>query len=163
MTGAVVRKVRDLAAHPQGPVAGEGLGERTLDARVDLPDGEDVGVGVTVRLGVGGALPAGTGPALRGGGLRRSLGVEELAGATGHRRHPTDGLHRHRRSAGGGTIGGDGESAGWPRHGPHAGPCRGRSGLRRAGCWLTASRGDPQDSATERKPPMAGCGPHRQG
>ena len=37
-----------------------------------------------------------------------------------------------------------------------AGPCRGRSGLRRAGCWLTASRGDPQDSATERKPPMAG-------
>ena len=37
-----------------------------------------------------------------------------------------------------------------------AGPCRGRSGLHRAGCWLTASRGDPQDSATERKPPMAG-------
>ena len=53
-------------------------------------------------------------------------------------------------------TGGDGESAGWPRHGPHAGSCRGRSGLRRAGCWLTASRGDPQDSATERKPPMAG-------
>ena len=38
----------------------------------------------------------------------------------------------------------------------YAGSCRGRSGLRRAGCWLTASRGDPQDSATERKPPMAG-------
>ena len=37
-----------------------------------------------------------------------------------------------------------------------AAPFRGRSGLRRAGCWLTASRGDPQDSATERKPPMAG-------
>src|SRR3984885_15008094 len=37
-----------------------------------------------------------------------------------------------------------------------AGSCRGRSGLHRAGCWLTASRGDPQDSATERKPPRAG-------
>ena len=37
---------------------------------------------------------------------------------------------------------------------------RGRSGLRRAGCWLTASRGDPQESATENKPPMA---PSRRG
>ena len=35
-------------------------------------------------------------------------------------------------------------------------PGRGRSGLHRAGCWLTASRGDPQDSATENRPPMAG-------
>ena len=32
---------------------------------------------------------------------------------------------------------------------------RGRSGLRRAGCWLTASRSDPQESATENRPPMA--------
>ena len=30
---------------------------------------------------------------------------------------------------------------------------RGKSGLRRAGCWPTASRGDPQDSATENRPP----------
>ena len=35
------------------------------------------------------------------------------------------------------------------------GPGRGRSGLHRAGCWLTASRGDPQESATENRPPMA--------
>jgi len=35
---------------------------------------------------------------------------------------------------------GDGESAGWSRRGRSA-PRRGRSGLRRAGCWLTASRG----------------------
>jgi len=35
------------------------------------------------------------------------------------------------------------------------GPGRGKSGLRRAGCWLTASRGDPQESATENRPPMA--------
>ena len=34
-------------------------------------------------------------------------------------------------------------------------PGRGRSGLRRAGCWLTASRGDSQESATENRPPMA--------
>src|SRR6266511_3066621 len=32
---------------------------------------------------------------------------------------------------------------------------RGKSGLRRAGCWLTASRGDPQESATESRPPPA--------
>ncbi len=31
---------------------------------------------------------------------------------------------------------------------------RGRSGLHRAGCWLTASRGDSQESATENRPPM---------
>ena len=35
-------------------------------------------------------------------------------------------------------------------------PGRGKSGLHRAGCWLTASRGDPQESATENRPPMAG-------
>jgi hypothetical protein len=29
------------------------------------------------------------------------------------------------------------------------GGCRGKSGLHRAGCWLTASRGDSKDSATE--------------
>jgi hypothetical protein len=31
---------------------------------------------------------------------------------------------------------------------------RGRSGLHRAGCWRDASRGDPQESATENRPPM---------
>ena len=30
---------------------------------------------------------------------------------------------------------------------------RGRSGLHRAGWWLTATRGDPRDSATENRPP----------
>ena len=40
---------------------------------------------------------------------------------------------------------------------------RGKSGLHRAGCWLTASRGDPQESATESRPPMATSGEHRQG
>jgi hypothetical protein len=38
---------------------------------------------------------------------------------------------------------------------PPAGTNRGRSGLHRAGCWLTASRGDLQESATENRPPMA--------
>ena len=32
---------------------------------------------------------------------------------------------------------------------------RGTSGLHRAGCWVTPSRGDPQESATENRPPMA--------
>ena len=31
---------------------------------------------------------------------------------------------------------------------------RGKSELHRAGCWLTASRGDSQDSATESRPPI---------
>jgi hypothetical protein len=52
------------------------------------------------------------------------------------------------------------ELVGWSRQGVARGvepvPGRGRSGLRRAGCWLTASRGDPQESATENKPPMGG-------
>src|SRR6186997_3223070 len=30
---------------------------------------------------------------------------------------------------------------------------RGTSGLHRAGWWLTATRGDPRDSATENRPP----------
>ena len=32
----------------------------------------------------------------------------------------------------------------------------GKSGLHRAGCWLTARRGDPTESATESKPPAFG-------
>ena len=68
-----------------------------------------------------------------------------------HRVPPNDQVCDHR---------GDGESAGWSRLGLSEESCptgsgRGRSGLHRAGCWLTASRGDPQDSATENRPPMA--------
>src|SRR6266699_1065316 len=29
----------------------------------------------------------------------------------------------------------------------------GKSGLHRAGCWITSSGGDPKESATENKPP----------
>ena len=42
-----------------------------------------------------------------------------------------------------------------PRAGLRAAPVRGTSGLHRARCWVTPSRGDPQDSATESRPPMA--------
>ncbi len=47
----------------------------------------------------------------------------------------------------------------WRRSGPgerrpsQDGVAGGKSELHRAGCWLTASRGDPQESATENKPP----------
>ena len=44
------------------------------------------------------------------------------------------------------------ESDRWSRRAPSGGR-RGKSGLRRAGCWLTASRGDSKDSATENRPP----------
>ncbi len=66
-----------------------------------------------------------------------------------------------RGSGGVWNDGGDGESARWSRSVPVGGhpSCqvtdRGRSGLHRAGCWLTASRGDLQESATENRPPMA--------
>ncbi len=33
----------------------------------------------------------------------------------------------------------------------------GKSGLRRAGCWVTPSLGDEQESATESRPPRI-CG-----
>src|SRR5450759_4472606 len=65
----------------------------------------------------------------------------------------------------GGTLTGQ---ARWPRRGRVAmllgareAPRRGKSGHRRAGRWLTASRGNPRESATESRPPAApfeGCG-----
>ncbi len=39
-----------------------------------------------------------------------------------------------------------------PRESEAAG---GKSELHRAGCWLTASRGDSKESATENKPPAS--------
>ncbi len=57
----------------------------------------------------------------------------------------------------------DGESAGWPRHrgfGFVVEEGRDSAGQR---CWLTASRGDSKESATENRPPMARSGGHRQG
>lgn len=35
---------------------------------------------------------------------------------------------------------------------------RGKSGHRRAGCWLTASRREPKESATENRPPAIEAG-----
>ena len=145
MARAVVRDVLDLAADPEVAVPGKGLVERTLDLLVEAADGVD-----PTAVLVGSAGPPASGAAAW------RLGIEELTGAAGHRRHPTDALSGHLHLPWWWQNGGDGESARWPRHGPLAGSCRGRSGLHRAGCWLTASRGDPQDSATERKPPMAG-------
>jgi hypothetical protein len=55
------------------------------------------------------------------------------------------------RPAPGGILDGAG-GAGWAAAAPVR-RGRGKSGLHRAGCWPTASRGDPQDSATENRPP----------
>jgi len=41
---------------------------------------------------------------------------------------------------------------------PHRQVGGGKSGLHRAGCWITSSGGDPKESATEKKPP----GPHTE-
>ena len=49
------------------------------------------------------------------------------------------------------------ELVGWVAAGPK-GFRRGKSGLQRAGCWLTASRGDSKESATENKPPSVSAG-----
>src|SRR5580692_1579137 len=107
----MIRHLADLASDPEVAAAGKGLVERTLDLVVHAADGVDPAA--ILRL-----VPAGRGPAGRGGSLRRSLGIEELTGAAGHRRHPTDAVSGHLHVAGGGTIGVDGESARWPRHGP---------------------------------------------
>ena len=40
---------------------------------------------------------------------------------------------------------------------------RGRSGLRRAGWWVTPTRGDPRDSATEKRPPLSPRGESGKG
>src|SRR5580658_1299234 len=93
----MIRHLADLAADPEVPVPGKGLVEGTLDLVVHAADGVDPAP--VLRLG-----PAGRGPARRGGGLRRSLGIEELTGAAGHRRHPTDALSGHLHVAGGGTM-----------------------------------------------------------
>ena len=71
----------DLAADPEVAVTGKGLVERTLDLLVDTADGVDPAA--VLRLG-----PAGVGDDGR-------IGIEELAGAVGHRGHPTDALSGH--------------------------------------------------------------------
>ena len=147
---AMVREVLDLAAHPQLAVAGEGRAQRGLDLLVEPTDGEDPG------------------------GRRRSAAgrVRRSGAAASERVEPRDRRADGRRRTSSTPYRGAAPVTLTPpvvarlevtvsRPGGRstdrsAGPCRGRSGLRRAGCWLTASRGDPQESATERKPPMAG-------
>lgn len=43
------------------------------------------------------------------------------------------------------------------------GNSRGKSGLRRTGCWVIPRKGNLTESATERKPPMVSFARHRQG
>ncbi len=149
VAGAVVRELGDLAAHPQAPVPGKGPGEGGLDLVVEGADGEHVGVRVAVEQ---------RGRSRRVGHTdeRRGFRIEELAGATGHCRHPTDAV-RVRPTRGGrlvGTVsrpGGRGPGRSWDR------VEEGRDSTEQGAG--SASRGDPQDSATERKPPMAGLAP----
>ena len=72
---AMVGHVLDLAADPEVAVAGKGRVEGAFDLLIDAADGMDPPA--VLRL-----VPAGRGPVLRGRGLGRSLGVEELAGAS---------------------------------------------------------------------------------
>ena len=51
----------------------------------------------------------------------------------------------------------------WKRNRWRIGSAGGKSGLRRAGCWLTARGGDSMESATENIPPMVWYSRHRQG
>src|SRR5437879_3335356 len=94
-------------------------------------------------------------PAAEPGGNASGLTAPQAApplhftGATPTRRRP-------QWQASAARVAGGGESAGRPRTGAFGRPVRGTSGLHRAGCWVTPSRGDPQESATENRPPMAG-------
>jgi hypothetical protein len=70
----MVRHLADLAADPEVAVPGKGLVECTFDLLVDATDGVDPSA-------VPDLLPAGRGPEIRVGGLRRSFGIEELTGS----------------------------------------------------------------------------------
>ena len=116
---AVVGEVADLAADPELAGAGKGPGEGGLHLVVEGADGEDVWMRLAVELGVEVIRRRFRALRWRGRpvGRRQSLGVEELAGAVGHAPTPYRRAARHPALAGRGTIAGDGESAGWPRHG----------------------------------------------
>ena len=150
MARPVVREVLDLAAHPELAAPGEGRVQRALDLLVEAADGEDPAAPARARR-------RGRDPGWRA--VPRQAGAEPRdRRADGHRpasSTPYRGAARPPATRGG-TLVVTVSRPGGRGTGRTAGPCRGRSGLRRAGCWLTASRGDPQDSATERKPPMAG-------
>ena len=70
----MIRHVLDLPPHPEVPISGKGQVERSFDLLVDATDGVDPSA-------VPDLLPAGRGPEIRVGGLRRSLGIEELTGS----------------------------------------------------------------------------------
>ena len=148
---AVVRDVLDLAADPEVPVAGKGPVQGALDLVVERRRWRG-------RPGGPRLVPGRRhGPVLRGG--RRSGGA---SGSKSWRAPPDIDDTLPMRCPVTFTCPGVAQwqvtvsRPGGRGTGRSAGPCRGRSGLHRAGCWLTASRGDPQDSATESKPPMAG-------
>src|SRR5690606_37589581 len=99
------------------------------------------------RLGPGdGRLPEAAGlPAHAPGSRRAPVGHARAAlapAADGTGTPPAPGTMVHTAD----------EPGGRPRGFPHGTP-RGTSGLHRAGWWLTATRGDPRDSATESRPP----------
>ena len=151
--GAMVRDVLNFAADPEVAVPGKGLVERTFDLLVDAADGVDPSPGPFVlgprprrtRSGAPRRRPQAEPRDRRADGVRRTSTTPYRCAVWSPSRAWWWHYWRLTVSRPGGR--GTGRSAG---------SCRGRSGLHRAGCWLTASRGDPQDSATERKPPMAG-------
>lgn len=110
----------------------------------------------------GGGPDAGDGDHVRQPGRRRRRGrplprrTPDPRRPRGLRPHPGRLCARHGRTKAHPTPGtmvhtAD-EPGGRPRGGP-CGPSRGTSGLHRARWWLTATRGDPRDSATENRPP----------
>ena len=114
--------------HPELPAPREGAPERRLDLVVEL--GDAAGLEAPRRLGCG-----------------PGCHVHRVPTASDRRSPSPERCRMADLAAAVSRLGGRG--AGLARR-------RGRSGLHRAGCSLTASQGDLQESATESRPPMAG-------
>ena len=154
----MVRHGLDFSADPEVPIPGKSLVERAFDLLVDATDGVDAPALLrVVRL-----VPAGRGPDIRGGGLSRSLGIEQLTGAAGHREHPTEALSGHPPGPGGGTIDGDGESAGWPRRGSHCETVSRKVGTPQSRVLANGQSGRPAGQCHRKETADGGPpGPHR--
>jgi len=136
--GQTIGLLREVLEHHEtGPAASAGdldadwqraqsSGEEAAGGSVSTPDQD---------RDAGGPGPALLGARATGAGQGEQAG-RALTGYTFPQRHTLFDCVRE-----GWMIAGTGNRAG------------GKSGLRRAGCWLTARGGDPMDSATESKPP----------
>ena len=145
----------------QGPVGGDpaaGRRRRTSrrwSGRSTGPRGRRYGSGGRGRLDGGEALRAGC---ERGGAKPDSCQLKQPAPGQGGLVHsPIIGSAAGRVSPDGSALTVEWTADGLTRRPRVTQVARGTSGLRRAGWWVTPTRGNPQASATENRPPACGA------